>query len=70
MLGDVYLYGLEKPNKDVRPIGVGAALRRLAGRVQMHMYAEEIGDILTSTPVPADYLEEAGFAADTPSCPR
>ena len=33
MLGDSFLYGLEKPDKSTRPIGVGSAIRRLAARV-------------------------------------
>ena len=35
IIGDSLLYGLEKPDGGTRPIGVGGALRRLAGRVLM-----------------------------------
>ena len=50
----------------VRPIGIPAAIWRLANRVLMHQRGDEIGKMLSSTCVPPEMLVAAGFAADTP----
>ena len=65
ILGDSLLYGLEKPDKSTRPIGVGSALRRLAGRCIYAQLKDEFGKKLTATKPTEAMLEAAGFAADT-----
>ena len=64
LLGDNLLYALEKPDKGTRPIGVGAALRRLAGRCIMHDLGDRMGEVLTTTKPDADTLAAAGHARD------
>ena len=64
LLGDSLLYGLEKPDGSTRPIGVGASLRRVAGRVLMADRSADIGRVFTTTPVSPEMLTEAGFARD------
>ena len=66
VLGESLLVGLRKPDGGTRPIGIGAALRRLAGRVLMADEGEEMGKVFTTTRVPAELLEKAGFARDHP----
>ena len=65
-LGDCALLGLEKPDGGTRPIAVGSALRRLAGRCIMEHRKEDIGRIFTHTPVPDDIRREAGLAPGAP----
>ena len=64
LLGDNFLFALEKPDGGTRPIGVGAALRRLAGRVVMRQLEQEIREVFTTTAVPAEMLEAAGHDPD------
>ena len=66
LLGDSLLYGLEKPDKSTRPIGVGAALRRLAGRCVYAQLKERFGEVFTTTKPSAEQLRAAGFAPDAP----
>ena len=65
-LGENLLIGLRKPDGGTRPIGIGAALRRLAGRVIMAQQGEEMGRVFTTTAPTADMLEAAGHARDRP----
>ena len=67
-LGDLHLLGLDKPGAkvDVRPIGIPAALRRMANRVLMYQESKKMGEVFTETKVPPELLVAAGFAADTP----
>jgi hypothetical protein len=64
LLGDSYLVGLEKPDKSTRPIGVGTAIRRLAGRCIYKDLKDEIAAALTTTRPSAAQLQRAGFAPD------
>jgi hypothetical protein len=64
MVGDSFLYGLEKPDKGTRPIGVGTALRRMAGRCIYAQLKKEFGDVLTTTRPTAAQLRRYGHAAD------
>jgi hypothetical protein len=66
-LGDLHLLGLDKPGAkvDVRPIGIPAAIRRMANRVLMHQRGAEMGKMLSGTRVPPELLVAAGYAADT-----
>ena len=69
MMGDLFLIGIEKRDEEgnvvgTRPIGIPAALRRLAGRVLMAAYSEEMGKFFTTTPVPPEMLVAAGHAPD------
>ena len=66
LLGESYLYGLEKPDKSTRPIGVGSAMRRMAGRCIYTQLKEEFAAVLTKSVPSAALLREAGFDADTP----
>jgi len=64
VLRDCYLYALSKPDGGARPIGVGAALRRLAGWVLMKHRSDDIRTVLTGTAPDADMLRRAGHAGD------
>jgi hypothetical protein len=65
ILGESSLIGIDKPGgKGVRPIGVGSALRRMAGRCIYKQLKEEFGAALTKTAPTAEQLQRAGFAAD------
>jgi hypothetical protein len=64
IMGESMLYGLEKPDKSTRPIGVGGALRRLAGRCVYAQLKDAFGTTLTATPVAPEQLQAAGFAVD------
>jgi hypothetical protein len=66
ILGDCFLYGLAKPDGGTRSVGVGAALRRLAGRCMMKQRAADIARVLTITRPTPEMLVAAGFAPDTP----
>jgi hypothetical protein len=61
-LGESLLVGLEKPDGGTRPIGIGAALRRLAGRCIMYDKGEHMGRVFTRTAPTASMLERAGNA--------
>ena len=64
VLGDNLLVGLTKPDGSTRPIGIGAALRRLSGRVIMVQMGEEMGKVFTTTAPTAYMLRAAGHAPD------
>jgi hypothetical protein len=64
VLGESLLVGLEKPDGSTRPIGVGAALRRLAGRVIMLQEGERMGKVFTTTKPSRQDLEAAGWDGD------
>ena len=55
-LGDNILIALMKPDGGTRPIGIGTALRRLAGRVLMADYALDMARIFTTTAPTAEDL--------------
>ena len=64
ILGDSLLYGLEKPDKSTRPIGVGAAFRRMAGRCIYAQYKLDFAQVLTTSKPSAEMLARYGCAAD------
>ena len=64
IVGDSLLYGLEKPDKSTRPIGVGAAFRRMAGRCIYAQYKLDFARVLTTSKPSAEMLARFGFAAD------
>jgi hypothetical protein len=66
LLGDSALVALYKPDGRVRPIGMGTALRRLAGRVMMAVISSDVATVLTTSEVTPEQLLAAGYAADTP----
>ena len=66
LMGDLRLVGLEKPDGGLRPIGIPAALRRLAGRCLMHDQSKAMADVFTRTAVPPEMHVAAGFDHDEP----
>jgi hypothetical protein len=66
ILGESILVGLEKPDKGTRPIGVGAAMRRLAGRCIYVDISNDVGRTLTCTAPSPEMLEAEGHTRDTP----
>jgi hypothetical protein len=66
VLGESILVGLEKPDKGTRPIGVGAAMRRLAGRCIYVDISDTVGRTLTRTAPTPEMLEAEGHPRNTP----
>ena len=64
LLGDNILFGLAKPDGGVRPIGVGAAIRRLANRAVLRDESDTMGKVFTETPVPLDIRRQYGLPDD------
>ena len=59
-LGESLLVGIEKPDGGTRPIGIGGAIRRLAGRCVMHDSGERMGRVFTETRPTEAMLQAAG----------
>ena len=60
VIGDLKLVGIEKPDGGTRPIGIGGAIRRLAGRCVMHDSGERMGRVFTETRPTEAMLQAAG----------
>jgi len=56
ILGESLLVGLKKPDGGTRPIGIGAALRRLAGRCAMVDHREQMETMFTTSKPDANML--------------
>ena len=70
MMGGGLLIGLAKPDGGTRPIGIGAAMRRLSGRVVMAQEGAAMGRIFTETAPTGEMLEAAGHACCRPAVQR
>eukprot|EP00964_Phaeocystis_antarctica_P110360 scaffold74720_cov38-Phaeocystis_antarctica.AAC.1 len=57
--GESLLVGLMKPDGGTRPIGIGSAMRRLAGRVLMRDLAVRMGEVLTESAPDPEMLQRA-----------
>ena len=57
--GESLLVGLMKPDGGTRPIGIGSAMRRLAGRVLMWDLAVRMGEVLTESAPDPERLQRA-----------
>jgi hypothetical protein len=65
ILGDCTLYGIAKPDGGTRPIGVGAALRRLAGRCLVRHVGEDLSIVLTEMkPTPEELARALGISLE------